>query len=117
MLVRLNSLLVKLWHEDGGAVLSTEYMMLAPSLPVGGASGLSPPCRTPPTRRSGSLGQAVRSVRQSYHGPCRPKWPTRPAPPPSIPLRPIRCWRTRDQFSVFRFQHAPTPLVGVERGS
>ena len=68
MLVRLNSLLVKLWHDDGGAVLSTEYMMLGTIVALGGASGLSA-LSDATNAEMREFGQAVRSVRQSYHVP------------------------------------------------
>ncbi len=64
----MKRLLAKLWYDESGAVVSTEYLMLGSVVAVGGASGMAA-MRDAVTDEFHDLGQNIREVRQEYSTP------------------------------------------------
>lgn len=58
-------ILSKLWQDDAGAVLTTEYLMLGTLVTLGGASGMAAMSDSINSEMR-EYGNAVRQMRQSY---------------------------------------------------
>jgi hypothetical protein len=65
MLVHLTKLLGKLWNDDCGAVISTEYMALGSVVVLGSIGGLAA-MRDASVSEMQEYGNAVQSLDQSY---------------------------------------------------
>jgi len=72
------SLLQRLWSDESGAVLSTEYIMLGSIVAAGGSTGLVA-LRDSMTDECKDFGTSVREIRQS-HMPKLNKPGTQPTP-------------------------------------
>lgn len=65
----LRDLFLRLWHDEAGSVIATEYLMLGSIVGLGGAAGLTQ-MRDSVNAEYAELGQSVRGLNQSYgyHG-------------------------------------------------
>lgn len=63
--MRWTSLLRKLWHDDCGAIITAEYMMVFGIMTLGAAQGLSS-MRDAATQEMQETGAAVREARLYY---------------------------------------------------
>lgn len=61
-------LLIELWRDQSGAVLSTEYLMLGTIVAAGGAAGMTQ-LRDSVTADYRDFGATAREIRQSYMPP------------------------------------------------
>jgi len=61
----LANLLARLWNDEAGAVIATEYLMLGSIVALGGASGMVA-MRDSVIDEYKELGQGVRNIRQAY---------------------------------------------------
>lgn len=61
----LRQLFVRLWKDESGAVIATEYLMLGSIVALGSASGLVA-MRDSVADEFGEFGNAVRDTRQAY---------------------------------------------------
>jgi len=59
------NLCVRLWNDEAGAVMSTEYLMLASIVAAGGATGMAG-LRDSMNDEFKGYGQDIREIRQSY---------------------------------------------------
>jgi Flp pilus assembly pilin Flp len=64
----LTTLLARLWNDESGAVIATEYLMLGSIVALGGASGMVA-MRDSVVDEYKELGQGVRNIRQAYTAP------------------------------------------------
>jgi hypothetical protein len=65
MRVTLCNLLARLWDDDRGALIATEYLMLGSILTLGTASGLTA-MRNATVNEMVEFGNAVQSISQEY---------------------------------------------------
>jgi len=61
----LRKLFVRLWKDESGAVIATEYLMLGSIVALGSATGLAT-MRDSVADEFGEFGNAVRDTRQAY---------------------------------------------------
>ena len=64
----MTSLLSRLWNDDRGAVLASEYLTLGSVVVLGGVAGLTA-LRDSVNGEMKEFGSAIRSMRQSYSVP------------------------------------------------
>jgi hypothetical protein len=57
-----------IWHDDGGAIISMEYMMLGGVVALGTAQGLTA-LRDATVDELKEMGSSIRSIRQTYTAP------------------------------------------------
>jgi hypothetical protein len=62
----MRTLLRKLWHDDDGSILATEYLMLGSIVALGSVSGLAA-MRDATVAEMEDFGAAVHSINQSYN--------------------------------------------------
>jgi hypothetical protein len=65
MTLSLRALLEKLWKDDAGSILATEYLMLGSIVALGGAVGLNS-MRDAAVNEMAEFGSSVRAVTQTY---------------------------------------------------
>jgi Flp pilus assembly pilin Flp len=65
----LRSLFVRLWKDESGAVIATEYLMLGSIVAIGSAGGMAA-MRDSVVDEYKEFGQGVRETRQSYAAPA-----------------------------------------------
>ncbi|MCI0455823.1 MAG: hypothetical protein L0Z62_02425 [Gemmataceae bacterium] len=65
MRTQLGNLLTRLWRDDCGAILTSEYMMLGTIAVLGSASGLVT-LRDATNEELRGMGDSMRQVRQAY---------------------------------------------------
>ena len=68
MVTNLRGLMEKLWADDAGALLATEYMTLGSIVVLGGVGGLTA-MRDAVNDEMKEFGGAVRQIRQQYSVP------------------------------------------------
>lgn len=66
----LYALLTRLWNDEAGSILATEYLMLGTIVGVGSAAGLAT-VRDSINEEYKEFGNTVRDVRQSYSVPMK----------------------------------------------
>jgi Flp pilus assembly pilin Flp len=64
------TLLTRLWNDETGSIVATEYLMLGTIVSLGGAAGLAT-VRDSMNDEYKEFGASVREVRQSYSYPSR----------------------------------------------
>ena len=64
-MLTLRALLERLWKDDGGSILATEYLMLGSIVALGGAAGLNS-LRDATANEMAEYGNSVRAVSQTY---------------------------------------------------
>jgi hypothetical protein len=64
----LKNLFVRLWNDEAGAIIATEYLMLGSIVVAGAAAGMGS-MRDSVVDEYKEFGQTVRDVRQSYSTP------------------------------------------------
>jgi Flp pilus assembly pilin Flp len=65
----LRNLFVRLWKDESGAVIATEYLMLGSIVALGSAAGMAE-MRDSVIDEYKELGQSIRGTRQSYSAPA-----------------------------------------------
>lgn len=73
---QFRNLLAKLWADEAGAVIATEYLMLGSIVAAGGATGLAS-MRDAMVSEYQEFGQSVREIRQAYTPQLRKAKPQR----------------------------------------
>lgn len=64
----MKSLLRRLWNDDCGAILTTEYLTLGTVVVLGGVGGLAA-MRDSVNSEMSEFGNSVRAIRQQYSAP------------------------------------------------
>jgi hypothetical protein len=64
-MLTLRALMTKLWKDDAGSILATEYLMLGSIVALGGATGLNS-LRDATAHEAAEYANSVRAVTQTY---------------------------------------------------
>jgi Flp pilus assembly pilin Flp len=82
---QFRNLLAKLWKDEDGAVIATEYLMLGSIVAAGSATGLAS-MRDAMVNEYQEFGQSVRDVRRAYTPPLPKKARPQGTPSTDMPL-------------------------------
>lgn len=103
---QFRNLLVKLWKDEDGAVIATEYLMLGSIVAAGSATGLAS-MRDAMVSEYQEFGQSVRDVRRAYTPPLPKKMRSQPMPSTDMPLYADGYDSVRPQYPLMHTGVAP----------